>query len=324
MGNNGHRNSQPSSRIPNLHTAPPLFPGEEKNHDPSRWGNRLKKRLMLAVAAFFSGGYALWEPHLLDVVKVDLSLPGFPKEMNGLRIIQFSDVHLGFHTHLKQMEKLASVIGELQPDVICFTGDMVEREAAPMREYISVLSSMQAKYGKFAVLGNHDYRGKEQNQVAAMLQEAGFILLCNGHAVLRNGNSRIALVGLDDGLTGSPDPKKAVQGLDDGIWKLLLMHEPDYADYAAPLGFGMQLSGHSHGGQVRFPLLGAMTTPRGSRKYIKGLYYVGKRHMPVYVNRGFGMTQLPIRFLCKPELTVFQLKGMPERTAGSSASLENI
>lgn len=288
----------------------PIFPGEEKDHDPSRRSFLLRMILMTAGAGLLTGGYAwLWEPRHLEIKQVELKLPRFPEAFEGLRVVQFSDAHLGFHTGLKQMEKLAETIREQQPDVICFTGDMVEREAEPMRECIPVLASMQAKYGKFAVLGNHDYRGRQENEVEAMFHEAGFTLLRNSHALIRQGNSSIAIVGLDDALTGWPNPLAAIKGLDDSVWKLLLMHEPDYADIAAPFGFGLQLSGHSHGGQVRFPWIGALTTPRGSHKYIQGLYYTTERQMPVYVNRGFGMTQLPIRFLCRPELTVFKLNG---------------
>lgn len=287
-----------------------IFPGEEKDHDPSRRSFLLRMVVMTAGAALFTGGYAwLWEPRRLEVKQVPLELPGFPQAFDGLRVVQFSDAHLGFHTGLKEMEKLAETIQEQTPDLICFTGDMVEREAEPMRECIPVLASMQAKYGKFAVLGNHDYRGRQQKQVEAMFKEAGFTLLRNSHAVIKQGNEQIAVTGLDDALTSQPNPLQAIEGLDPDTWKLLLMHEPDYADMAEPFGFGLQLSGHSHGGQVRFPWIGAVTTPRGSRKYIQGLYYAGKARMPVYVNRGFGMTQLPIRFLCRPELTVFELRG---------------
>ncbi|MEK4528657.1 MULTISPECIES: metallophosphoesterase [Paenibacillus] len=295
-----------------------VFPGEEKDHDPSRRSFLLRMVLMTAGASLLTGGYAwLWEPRRLEIKQVELKLPKFPKAFDGLRVVQFSDAHLGFHTGVKELKKLAATIEEQQPDLICFTGDIVEREAEPMRECIPVLASMQAKYGKFAVLGNHDYRGGQQNEVTTMFREAGFTLLRNEHVVIEQGGERLAIAGLDDALTGRPDPVQAIKGLDHDVWKLLLMHEPDYADIATPYGFGLQLSGHSHGGQVRFPWIGALTTPRGSHKYVQGLYYTDvqgvyyttQTQMPVYVNRGFGMTQLPIRFLCRPELTVFELKG---------------
>ncbi|PYE48241.1 metallophosphoesterase [Paenibacillus barcinonensis] len=304
-----HSNSSPSQHSSRPDSSKePLFPGEEKDHDPSRRSFQLRKMIMTLGASVLTLGYALWEPRRLQISDIHLQLPSFPASFNGLRIVHFSDAHLGFHTGVKELSRLAVRIKEQQPDLICFTGDMVERQAAPMRECVPVLASMTAKYGKFAVLGNHDYRGRQQQEVKNMFRQAGFTLLCNQHVVIEKDGDQLAVTGLDDALTGRPDPEKAVAGLGQHVWKMLLMHEPDYADYAAPYGFGLQLSGHSHGGQVRFPWIGAMTTPRGSRKYIQGLYYTPRYHMPVYVNRGFGMTQLPIRFLCRPELTVLHLQ----------------
>ncbi|MDM5275856.1 metallophosphoesterase [Paenibacillus silvae] len=304
-----HSSSSPSRRLSRTDSSKePLFPGEEKDHDPSRRSFQLRKIIMTLGASVLTLGYALWEPRLLQISHINLKLPSFPASFNGLRIVHFSDAHLGFHTGVKELSKLAARIKEQQPDLICFTGDMVERQAGPMRECVPVLASMTAKYGKFAVLGNHDYRGQQQQDVQNMFQEAGFTLLCNEHVIIEKDGDQLAVTGLDDALTGRPDPEAAVAGLKQHVWKMLLMHEPDYADYAALYGFGLQLSGHSHGGQVRFPWFGAMTTPRGSRKYIQGLHYTSRHHMPVYVNRGFGMTLLPIRFLCRPELTVLHLQ----------------
>ncbi|MCP1132076.1 metallophosphoesterase [Paenibacillus polysaccharolyticus] len=303
--NSGNSPSRHSNG-PNRSNAP-LFPGKEKDHDPSRRMFQLRKHVMTVVASVLTLGYALWEPRRLQVNHIEIKFPSFPEAFNGLRVVHFSDVHLGFHTGRRELSKLAEQIKDQEPDLICFTGDIVERQSEPMRECVPILASMTARYGKFAVLGNHDYRGRQQQDVIDMFREAGFTLLLNQHIVIERGNEKFAVVGLDDALTGEPDLDEAVTGLSESVWKLLLMHEPDYADYAAPHGFGLQLSGHSHGGQVRFPWFGAMTTPRGSRKYVQGLHYTSKPQMPVYVNRGFGMTQLPIRFLCRPELTVLHL-----------------
>lgn len=303
-----NNNSSPSRRLSRTHgSKEPVFPGEEKDHDPSRRMVRLRKILMTLGASVLTLGYALWEPRRLQINHIHLKLPSFPGSFDGLRVVHFSDAHLGFHTGAKEMRRLAAQIKDQQPDLICFTGDIVERQAEPMRECVPILASMTARYGKFAVLGNHDYRGQQQQEVQDMFREAGFTLLCNQHVLIERGEEKLAVTGLDDALTGNPDLEEAISGLEEQVWKLLLMHEPDYADYAAPHGFGLQLSGHSHGGQVRFPWFGAVTTPRGSRKYIQGLHYTSHQKMPVYVNRGFGMTQLPIRFLCRPELTVLHL-----------------
>lgn len=293
-------------------TVPAIFPGKEKVHDPSRrrFLKKASKLALTASAGIFTGGYAwLWEPRRLEVEHVELTLPRLPKAFHGMKIAHFSDMHLGFHMDLSDMERLASALARQTPDLICFTGDMLESRAEPMVECIPLLQSMKAPLGKYAVLGNHDYRGREYERLAQMYKEAGFTLLVNKHITVEREGEQIAIVGIDDALNGVPDPEAARKGLKKGTFAILLMHEPDYADIAKDYDYDLQLSGHSHGGQVRAPFIGALTTPRGSQKYIQGLYYTGEKEksMPVYVNRGVGMTQLPIRFLCRPELTIFHV-----------------
>lgn len=293
-------------------TVPAIFPGKPKQHHPSR-RSFLKKMMKLGLTAgagLFTGGYAwLWEPRNLEVEHVNLTLPRLPESFQGMRIAHFSDMHLGFHMDKSDMERLAKAVREQSPDIICFTGDMVEAKAEPMAECLPLLRAMQAPLGKYAVLGNHDYRGREYKKLAQLYHDAGFTLLVNEHVTVEKNGDVIAVAGLDDALNGVPDPAAALDGLEADIFTLLLMHEPDYADIASGYAYDLQLSGHSHGGQVRAPFIGALTTPRGSHKYIQGLYYTGEEgaSMPVYVNRGVGMTQLPIRFLCKPELTMIHL-----------------
>lgn len=118
----------------------------------------------------------------------------------------------------------------------------------------------------------------------------------------------MAVAGLEDMLHGRPDPEAALKGIPEGTCTVLMMHEPDYADTAENYPFDLQLSGHSHGGQIRLPFVGAAYTPYGAVKYISGLYHTENKAMPVYVNRGFGETYMPFRLLCRPELTVITLR----------------
>ncbi|OZB91013.1 metallophosphoesterase [Paenibacillus sp. XY044] len=279
-------------------------------------GSRLTRRQFLkrgvalaAGAGLLTGAYAwLWEPLLLDTVYRTLVCPRLPAAFHNLKVVHFSDVHLGFHTRKKHIENLVAAIRREAPELICFTGDIIDSSAEAMNEYIPLLASTEAPLGKFAVLGNHDFWGGSGKQVIEKLQVAGFRVLQNGNQLLNRGGQTIAVVGLDDWLHGFPDPKKGRAGIPDDMFTLLMMHEPDYAGNAALFPFDLQLSGHSHGGQVRLPLLGALMTPPGSKRYIMGMYEVGDRRMPLYVNRGIGETHLPVRFLCKPELTVFTLQ----------------
>lgn len=255
------------------------------------------------------GAYAsLWEPHQLDITRRTLALPSLPKAFDGMKVVQFSDLHLGFHTGVKDVARVVQAIQNEKPDMICFTGDMVDGNTEDMRAAIQPFTELKAPLGLFSILGNHDY--KDVETLISMEEEAGFQVLRNTAVKLRRDGAAIAVAGLDDAFWGQPDPAAVIQDLPDGMFKLLLMHEPDYADTTAAHSFHLQLSGHSHGGQIRLPWMGEVITPPGAKRYVQGLYTIGSRGMLLYVNRGIGTTQLPFRFLCKPELTVLTLRSM--------------
>lgn len=258
-------------------------------------------------AGLLAGGYA-WqgEPNWLEVTRRELLLAELPSAFAGTRLVHFSDVHLGFNKDAKDLARLTKHIIEEQPDLICFTGDIVDSYAEDLTDSVPILAELEAPLGKYAILGNHDYKNTEL--LTHLLTEAGFRVLRNESYLIKQGGAMIAVAGLDDMLHGKPDPEAAVRDIPDGIFTVLLMHEPDYADVAEAYPFHLQLSGHSHGGQIRLPLVGAPFTPYGSQKYIDGLYYTENKAMPVYVNRGFGETLMPLRFLCRPELTVLTLR----------------
>lgn len=279
-----------------------------------RGGRKMTRRQFLARGAgavvgagLLAGGYA-WqgEPNWLEVNRLELPLKELPSALAGTRLIHFSDVHLGFNKDARDVARLVKHIREEQPDMICFTGDIVDSYAEDLTDSVSVLAELEAPLGKYAILGNHDYKNTEL--LTKLLKEAGFRVLRNQAYLIRQAGAVIAVAGLDDMLHGKPDPEATVKDIPEGTFTILLMHEPDYADIAEAYPFHLQLSGHSHGGQIRLPLAGAPFTPYGSRKYINGLYYTENTGMPVYVNRGFGETLMPLRFLCRPELTVLTLR----------------
>ncbi|MDO7907033.1 metallophosphoesterase [Paenibacillus sp. JX-17] len=269
----------------------------------------LKKAAGAAIGVGLLGGYAgWWEPRHLEINRLNLSLSGLPAAFAGMKIVHFSDVHLGYHTDAEDFKRLAALIQAEQPDVLCFTGDIVDDHPYSMLESIDSMAGLNAPLGKFAVLGNHDYKWVSRpDGLPGLYPRTGFQLLRNEHVWIQKGKDAIAMIGLEDQIEGKVKLAQAVDGIPSEAFRILLMHEPDYADTAAASGFALQLSGHSHGGQVRLPFVGALITPLGGRRYIQGLHYIGETHMPLYVNRGFGMTRLPIRFLCRPELTVLTL-----------------
>ncbi|WP_042197866.1 metallophosphoesterase [Paenibacillus camerounensis] len=258
-------------------------------------------------AGLLTGGY-VWqgEPNWLEVTELELPLRQLPPAFAGTRLVHFSDVHLGFNKDAGDVKRLVKHIKEARPDMICFTGDIVDSDAEDLNDSVALLAELTAPLGKYAIFGNHDYKNTEL--LTRLLQSAGFVVLRNQSYVISRGGERIAVAGLEDMLKGSPDPAAALKDVPADMFTVLLMHEPDYADTAEGYPFNLQLSGHSHGGQIRLPLVGAPYTPYGSTKYISGLYYTAAKAMPVYVNRGFGETYMPLRLLCRPELTVFTLR----------------
>ena len=264
--------------------------------------------LLTPVTGYSYARYA--EPGWLAVKQIPLTLKRLPASFDGMRIVQFSDVHLGFHYTVEQLGMLVERIQSLKPDLICFTGDLFDSTTGQDGEPAAqVLSRLQAPLGKAAVLGNHDYYGKEQDNITAILTQGGFNVLTNRSLPLKRGKERIWLSGVDDMWDGKPDLGEALKKTAaNEECVILLSHCPDFADTALKHPVDLQLSGHSHGGQVRLPFYGHIITPEYGKKYVDGLYRLGDGKLQVYTNRGIGVSVYPIRFWCRPELTVFTLR----------------
>ncbi|MED4603591.1 metallophosphoesterase [Paenibacillus validus] len=248
------------------------------------------------------------EPKWLDIVRLKLEAPRLPQALNGLTVVQFSDTHLGFHYNAEDLERLAETINRLNPDLVCFTGDLIDYAiGADGPAYAEALGRMQAKLGKFAVLGNHDYFSGPAN-VARTLEAGGFRTLRNAASRVQSESGMFWVAGVEDMWHGKPDIGKALEKVPKDAFTLLLSHSPDFADTAVQHPVDLQLSGHSHGGQVRLPFYGHVVTPKFGKKYVIGEYALGANHFRLYVNRGIGVSQHPIRFLCRPELTFITLQ----------------
>ncbi|WP_438444505.1 metallophosphoesterase [Gorillibacterium sp. sgz5001074] len=248
------------------------------------------------------------EPRWLEVVRLKLRLEGLPAPFRGLRILQFSDVHLGFHYDADRLAGLAARIEKERPDVVCFTGDLVDYAVGsaytPIRDALRLI---RAPLGSYAVLGNHDYYG-DADEVAALLKEGGFTCLRNRMVRLEREGAVLCMAGVEDAWEGKPDLKRALQDAGTGDFTVLLSHAPDYADEVLAYPVQLQLSGHSHGGQVRLPLIGPLASVPYGKKYPSGRYDLGGGKLVLYTNRGIGVSVKPVRFLCRPELTVITLE----------------
>ncbi|WP_128894263.1 metallophosphoesterase [Longirhabdus pacifica] len=251
----------------------------------------------------------------LEISHVEVTLSRLPAAWNGLKIVQISDIHMAHFFHQDDLEQLVQTINAQQPDVVCFTGDLVDRNREIVVEDIQPsLSKINAPLGKYAVLGNHDYANQNRLQMTiSLLEDAEFNVLMNTHATIHKNECALHIAGLDDMKHGAPSLTKALEGIPGDGCTILLVHEPDFALQSKKYAVDLQLSGHSHGGQIRLPFIGHVRTPSCAKHYVQGLYHV--ENMVLYVNRGVGMTFLPIRFCCRPELTVVTLHHAPESAA---------
>ncbi|WP_197479887.1 metallophosphoesterase [Paenibacillus swuensis] len=268
----------------------------------------LTKAFMAGGALLLTPTYSFFKERLWYEEKhVTISIPFLPNAMNGLRVVHFSDLHAGHFYGEEQLAELVRRINLLQPDVLCFTGDLYDGPIAENDGLTELLAQLKASNGKFAVLGNHDYWDSPK-KVTARLQEAGFTVLNNKHAMITKNNSELYIAGLKNVTWDQPDLMDAIKGIPKEACTLLLVHEPDFADRIDDKSsVSLQLSGHSHGGQIRLPGIGALITPPRGSKYVDGLYRL-PGGLQVYTNRGIGTSQLPLRLFCRPEITILTLK----------------
>ena len=290
---------------------------------PSQISRRIFiKRIFGSIITLFAagtGGYYYAkeiEPKSLSITRHVISHPRIPQGFNQFKMVQFSDTHLGFQYTLEQLNKLVDRINSLNPDVVFFTGDLMDEpnKFANSNQIIPILLKINAPFGKFAIYGNHDHGGYGTDLYKTIMNKSGFVVLKNeGFEIKQEDQSSIHIIGLDDAMLGHPDFEESTKELPSDSYKILLVHEPDLAEKVIGQGVHFQLSGHSHGGQVKIPFIGPLVTPPLSQLYQEGFYTIGDPIDPLilYVNRGLGTTRLPFRFLAKPELTLFTLESPP-------------
>jgi uncharacterized protein len=278
------------------------------------------KVLGIAALDFFlvgigGAGYGyLMEPNLIKVETIRLRLPRLSGKFSGFRLAQISDIHMGGWMDGERFQRVAELIAAEKPDLLLITGDFVigrggiDISDRTAQDLIAVLSGLSKLLPTFAVLGNHDY-WTDVETVRRIMSVSGIIDLTNTVFTLKREGDCLHLCGVDDLWEGEPRLDDVIAQLTDNHAAILLAHEPDFADTSAATGrFDLQVSGHTHGGQVILPFVGPPILPYLGRKYPLGLYKVGE--MFQYTNRGVGMARLPVRINCPPEITVFVLESL--------------
>jgi hypothetical protein len=238
--------------------------------------------------------------------RIPLAIKNLHSALAGFTIVQITDVHLYPMTQPELVKKAVIMANALKPDLVVLTGDYVWQELAAIDELAPILAGLNAKYGVFSTLGNHDY-WLNADVITAAMESYGLPVLINQGLSIQHGDGSIYIAGLDDGWSGNPDLSKTLERVNSTETVVLLCHEPDLADrYSLDSRIDVQLSGHTHGGQIRLPGIGALILPYLGRKYDLGLYKVND--MLLYTNRGLGVISEPVRFNCPPEISQFVLQ----------------
>lgn len=228
-----------------------------------------------------------------------------PSSFHGFKIVQFSDVHYGMTTFSDELKNMVSTINSLKPDIVVFTGDLVDYhydlKDEEKNDIINILSTIDVALDVYAVTGNHD----QNSSYDSILSGAGIKLLKNDYEYIFNGTSeKMMLIGLDDYLEGNLDLDSAFNFDDDSTYKILLSHEPDVHD-RLPKAPNLMLSGHSHNGQVRVPLAGAIYKTVGAKKYYDPEYSLGDTKL--YISGGVGTSKYKVRLFNRPSISLYRL-----------------
>jgi uncharacterized protein len=272
-------------------------------------------------------GYALLEPSWVVVRHVPLALPRLPAAFAGYRIVHLSDLHVERPADAAGLAEALALVNQQRPDLVAITGDFVTHHPEGIIDHLAdTLRLLRPRDGVVAVLGNHDH-WTDAALVRRALRDAGVAELGNDVRTIRRGGAALHIAGLDDvwekhhrldrvldRLPAAAAPAGTQAEAQEAA--VLLVHEPDFADTVAATGrFDLQLSGHSHGGQVDLPLAGPPLLPYLARRYPRGFYRLPAAAdappLQVYTTPGLGSVQPRVRFNCRPEITVLELSHAP-------------
>lgn len=276
------------------------------------------RKVYLWIAAGLSAGIvvlglqAFWiEPSSLTVVNERLALPGL--RSTPLKIAVLADLHVGSPFNgIDNLKRVVALTNEQQPDIVCILGDLVIQGVrggrfVPPEDIASEVAGLRSKLGSFAVLGNHD-DWLDHDRVANALTRNGITVIEETARRLETAAGPVWLAGVSDYWMGRHDVSLALQKVTDPSPIILLSHNPDIFPYVSPR-VALTLAGHTHGGQVRFPLFGALIVPsEHGQRYAAGHIIENGRHM--YVATGVGTSILPVRFRVPPSITMLTLSQM--------------
>jgi len=256
---------------------------------------------------------SLFEIHDYELTETEIFIRELPASFENFRIVQVSDVHHSSLVSLGEVRRVVELAQSARGDMVALTGDYTTARRGYIEPCAEVLGTLTAPAGVWAVLGNHDHNTDGELTKRALVRQ-GINVLDNSHTEVRRGTDALQLAGIDDWGWGLANFKRALGGLDLKRPVLLLSHEPQVFDLPQVAGVSLILSGHTHGGQVSLPFIGAPARFLEVFKYLRGRYE--RAGAQLYVSRGTGVVGLPIRFGARPEIAVLRLRRASEDATG--------
>lgn len=245
-------------------------------------------------------------PYRPGLEKISIRVPAGHAALAGMKIGFITDTHVGPFISPDDLARATSILAGEQPDLILLGGDYVSESPRYTSSAVEVLAELisGAPLGGIAVLGNHDL-SVSRTRVEEALIAAGVPVLRNQARSVRFNGAELWIAGIDETLLGDPDPALTFAQIPAGAATIALWHEPEFAEQAAAQGAFLQLSGHTHGGQIRVPGVGPIGLPVDGKRHVMGLSDADG--MTVYTARGVGVYRPPMRFNCPPEVTLITL-----------------
>lgn len=241
-----------------------------------------------------------------EITETDIWLRRLPPAYDDLRIVHLTDIHHSLFTPLEEVERAVHLANLLRPDLVALTGDYVTLSAIYIWPVARALGRLRARLGVFAVLGNHDFQ-VDPEEITKALSAQHIRVLRNSRVSLRARSSALWIVGVDDLWWGTDDMAAALRGVPPRDAKIMLCHNPVGIREAAAHGVDFVLSGHTHGGQVRLPVVGSVYgRSKLGERFVEGWNRLDGTQ--IYVSRGIGKVLLPVRLGCPPEIACFRLR----------------
>jgi predicted MPP superfamily phosphohydrolase len=272
-------------------------------------GRRRMLALALPAAAAPLGGAGfgiVLARYGLSVVEQDVAIPGLPRDLEGLRIVQLTDIHFGPFFGAAELRRAVDMANETRAHIAVLTGDLITRAGDDLEGCLELLKRLRAEAGVFACHGNHEKYARVTEKATRLMRRHGIIALEGGSALLQFGSARLNLSGTEYYGTGTGMFPFIAPLANRSAWNILLQHNPAHFPAAAQAGFDLMLAGHTHGGQVNLPVLSEnINVARAFTQYVRGLYELGSSRL--YVSCGLGTVGVPVRLGAPPEVSLIRL-----------------